>query len=374
MEGERGGRINLMEVRQINKQSIVRILQGRGPMTKREITEALGLSLATIVTIIQELTKEGLVEQGEELASTGGRKPVVYRIVPDARAALGIALGACHVRMALVSWTQEILRSCCEEIRYEDTEEYWEHVRVTAERLLQDAGLPMGSFNGINFSLAGRIIPEGGYDDIIPEGVFAGLDMEKVREMYDCPVCFCDSIKAAAYSNIGTVADRNTCVYVHFGHTVGGALISEGTFWGLSNRTGEFGHMYLGKNGRVCRCGNEGCLQTYCSSEALREECGMDTDEFFRRVDAGEPAALAVWQRYLENFTRAVYNLRVIFDIDVMIGGEMAPYLRRRADEIQEALWALDIYGERKDYLRFSAGGEYDGAIGAALMLMQRDC
>jgi predicted NBD/HSP70 family sugar kinase len=331
----------------------------------------LNLSLATVVTILKELVEEGVVEQGEVLASTGGRKPVVFQIVANAKMSLGVALTGHHIRMALVNWKHEVIESYREWITYDNSEAYWRHVYQAVMKLLKKKAITNRNFVGINFVIDGRILPEAGYEDIIPIGIFEGLDVSVVKDMYLCPVYFCSSVKAAAYSNVGRLSSRNTCVYIQFDRTVGGAVISDGTFWGLSNRTGEFGHMYLGENNRKCQCGNYGCLQTYCTSDVIREESGMELDEFFRELEKGNKKLYAVWTRYKKHVIQAVYNLRVIFDIDVMIGGEMAPYLKKCEEELKEILRMLDIYKEQKDYLQFSSGGEFDGAIGAALMVLQ---
>ena len=365
--------INLMEVRHVNKHSVVRALHEQGAMTKQEISRTLNLSLATVVTLIKELTEEGIVEQGELLASTGGRKPVGCQIVGNAKLSLGVALTGHHIRIALVNWKHEVIEKYREKITYSNSETYWRHVYQEVMKVLKKERITSRNFVGLNFVIDGNIIPDAGYEDIIPVGIFDGLDVSVIKDMYLCPVYFCNSVKAAAYSNVGKLSSRNTCVYIQFDRTVGGAVIANGTFWGLSNRTGEFGHMYFGENNKKCQCGNYGCLQTYCSSDVIREESGMELEDFFREIEQGNKKLMSVWNSYKKNVIQAVYNLRVIFDINVMIGGEMAPYLKRWEEELKEILRMLDIYQEQKDYLQFSNGGEFDGAIGAALMVLQKE-
>lgn len=56
-------------------------------------------------------------------------------------------------------------------------------------------------------------------------------------------------------------------VYLKIGHGVGAGLILNGSlFRGATGSAGELGHTTVDEHGRVCRCGNRGCLETYVSS------------------------------------------------------------------------------------------------------------
>jgi glucokinase len=49
----------------------------------------------------------------------------------------------------------------------------------------------------------------------------------------------------------------------------GGIIINKELYRGENFSAGEIGHIVIEINGRKCRCGNRGCLETYCSSEAM---------------------------------------------------------------------------------------------------------
>lgn len=57
---------------------------------------------------------------------------------------------------------------------------------------------------------------------------------------------------------------------VTLGTGVGGGLVSRGRLWEGSNRfAGEFGHMVVEANGRLCPCGKRGCWERYASGDGL---------------------------------------------------------------------------------------------------------
>ncbi|MEW5950794.1 MAG: ROK family protein [Elusimicrobia bacterium] len=54
------------------------------------------------------------------------------------------------------------------------------------------------------------------------------------------------------------------------GTGIGGGLILDGRLYrGSSFTAGEIGHTIIEKDGRLCGCGNRGCLEAYCGSKAI---------------------------------------------------------------------------------------------------------
>jgi glucokinase len=75
-------------------------------------------------------------------------------------------------------------------------------------------------------------------------------------------------------------------VMLTLGTGVGSGLILDGRLWhGATGHAGEIGHMIVQPDGRVCGCGQHGCLEAYASaaSTARRAE---------ELVAAGEPSTL----------------------------------------------------------------------------------
>ncbi len=75
---------------------------------------------------------------------------------------------------------------------------------------------------------------------------------------------------ALAESRFGAAVGYKSVFCTAVGTGVGGAIVLDGTLWRGANFTaGEIGHVSINANGPQCRCGNRGCLETYCSSAAM---------------------------------------------------------------------------------------------------------
>ena len=57
---------------------------------------------------------------------------------------------------------------------------------------------------------------------------------------------------------------------INVGRGVGSGLVVNGKlFHGPQYVAGEIGHTVISVNGRQCKCGNKGCLETFVSSESI---------------------------------------------------------------------------------------------------------
>ncbi len=66
----------------------------------------------------------------------------------------------------------------------------------------------------------------------------------------------------------GKGVDNFACIYV--GSGIGCGIVLDGKLYrGSDGAAGEFGHMVIEPNGMHCTCGNQGCLEMYCSGKAL---------------------------------------------------------------------------------------------------------
>ena len=170
-----------------------------------------------------------------------------------------------------------------------------------------------------------RVAPNLGWRDV-PLG---GL----LEKALGHPVLLVNDLSAAAYGELHAGAGRGVkdTLTVFVGSGVGSAIISRG--WlveGASGVAGELGHIkVVPEGGRLCGCGEHGCLEAYAGghhlieqsralvesgrSPILRELCGGALDRLNpalleRAAEAGDDAANEVYQRALGFLSVSVAN------------------------------------------------------------------
>ncbi|WP_241158260.1 ROK family protein [Cohnella candidum] len=71
-----GGNTSL--IREVNRNLVRHALKAQGTATKKQLSEATGLSLVTVGTVLQELISSGEVRETEPVSSNGGRPALKY--------------------------------------------------------------------------------------------------------------------------------------------------------------------------------------------------------------------------------------------------------------------------------------------------------
>jgi glucokinase len=127
---------------------------------------------------------------------------------------------------------------------------------------------------------------------------------------------------------IGGARGSNNAIIITLGTGVGGGIIIDGKiFRGSHGTAGELGHITIEKDGRLCNCGNKGCLEAYASATGAvitAKELGLKVDTAYdifvkaEQKDELAQKALEISGRYLGIGIASFAN---IFDPDVIVVG-----------------------------------------------------
>jgi len=95
-------------------------------------------------------------------------------------------------------------------------------------------------------------------------------------------------------------------------------------------------------------------------------------EAFFQKLRGGEASARERWNVFLMNLAKALNMLHLIFDTDFILGGYLAPYLRK-ADLVflHERIREMTPFAEEADFLLISKMPRHNITIGAALPYIQ---
>ena len=168
--------------------------------------------------------------------------------------------------------------------------------------------------------------------------------------------------------------------YIKIGHGVGSGLILNGAlFRGATGSAGEIGHSTVDERGRVCRCGNRGCLETYVSSEEttrlLADTHGPDLTirDLVAAAAAGDVGCARVIGDTGRMLGTSVANLCNIINPElVVIGGEISRAGDLLLDPLREIVSRYGVRGSVQD-LRIEAArlGIQAHVAGAVILALQ---
>jgi glucokinase len=93
---------------------------------------------------------------------------------------------------------------------------------------------------------------------------------------------------------MGAAKGASNVIGMTIGTGIGGGVIIGGRLYhGSSDVAGEIGHATIDVTGRLCKCGNYGCLEAYASGPSIaaraREAVSGDADAMLLRMVGGDP-------------------------------------------------------------------------------------
>lgn len=291
------------------------------------------MSPSTVTRIVSELIERGiLVEMGLE-ESSGGRKPITLRLNHAQLFVLGGQLLRDQSGVALANLRGEILARRLFRPYSLQPKALIEELAQEVHHLLEREGIDRDHIVG--FGLAASGIVDSEQASILRsvnlgwENTAIGADLES---LVDLPTFVENDANAAAMAEMwfGAARGVENFMYVKTGSGVGAALVYRGRLVrGGSNMAGEIGHIPLVKNGRRCRCGQAGCLETYFYVPDVLERYEVESGEaidsiehLFEKYDQGDATAMTLVEEAAHALALHVAFSAVLLDLDlVIIGG-----------------------------------------------------
>lgn len=255
------------------------LIRERGETTRADIAAATGLSRTAVAARIAALAAAGLVLEGEQVPSTGGRPATPVSFNADAGVVLSVAVGISRTRLAVCDLAGTVLRlSDIDQEVALGPDDLMPDVAKRLDVLLEE--YPDVEVFGIGLSLPGPVDRERGCSRDSPilrgwDGVALRPYFADVIRLGNVPVILDNDANAIALAERGGELEGHSDLLVLKASTgLGAGIIAGGALQrGVSGAAGEFGHNKIAvAAGRACRCGDTGCLETVAGGWAIVHE------------------------------------------------------------------------------------------------------
>ena len=271
-ENDRGGSVATLTA--MNRALVMRALHRLGVCSRADIAREVGLTPTAITKITNDLIALGAVEETGPMPGRAGRRSIGVRLNGERYRVIGVSFTRSAVAAGVftlagdqvgerVSFAVERGRDAGEVVgRICD----WMRDSIAADPSIVAAGV---SIPGPYLPADGRIAVvtvASGWQDIDFRATFV--------EGFDIPVFLEHDAAAGAIAQkllSRQCAGRTSPAYMLLGEGIGlGVIDHDRLLSGVNGGAGEIGHMSIDINGPVCACGNHGCLELYCSTDAVR--------------------------------------------------------------------------------------------------------
>lgn len=378
--------IDQKTIRIENRKKIFHILIRRREVTIPEISREVGVSIPTITKNITHLITEGIAEEAGVSESTGGRRPMVIRFLPDAYYSVGVAFLMDAVRIVLTNLDSDIKADrTLRMVDFSEIDLVMQHLQQEVESILLEKEIAPDRVLGMGLSVPGTVNEETRLLQIAPHLKMRNIDFAAYQELFAFALFIENDANAAAMAELtlGIAKAMRNLVYLSvLPQGIGAGIVVGGQLYrGKNKRAGELSHVTIASNGRQCSCGRKDCWELYASANSLLdmyyERTGKRVqalEDFFTALKKFEPAAADVFDTYLDYLALGIQNIILIQDPHyVIIGGVISPYEEFFLEPLREKVFVENNFYDSTDVKIMCSTLKQDASIlGVALLPFER--
>lgn len=256
------------------RKKIVNHLYFSQALSCADISERIGKSLSLSTKILNELVSEGMVEEKGYAPSSGGRRPLMYSLRADVMFTVSVAIDQFFTRVAIMDMHNNIIGKIeTWDISLAANTNALTEITEKINEAIASSGIERSRILGIGMSMPGFVDSKKSvnYSFLPVSSPFNGIS-EYVENKCGIPAYIDNdsSLIALAELRFGAAVNQKNAMVVNVGWGIGlGLILNKELFRGNEGLAGEFSHIPLFQNGKICSCGKSGCLETEASLGAV---------------------------------------------------------------------------------------------------------
>ncbi|MFG2966384.1 MULTISPECIES: ROK family transcriptional regulator [unclassified Streptomyces] len=349
------------DIRTANRYEVLRHIIAESPTSRQELASVTGLSLATVATLVGELLELRMITEVGFEDSAGGRPRGLVAVNASGGALIGVDIAETYVHVELFDLGLNVLARAEEDMRPGEhrPQQVVGHVAAAVGSVVAQAGVEGARVLGVGVSVPGQVDRDTGIAEYAPNWDWHDVPLlDLLSEHIAYPLHLDNPLRACAVAEqwFGAARGRGDTVVVNLGTGVGAGLaLGGGLHRGVSNSAGEWGHTTLVLDGRLCHCGNHGCVETYVGAPGIMlnlrelspqspllhpEDQTATVDALARGVADGDPVAVRVVRDTARYIGAGVANLVNLLNPELVV---LSSWVARRLgepllDEVREAV------------------------------------
>lgn len=378
--------LTTIQLKKINKSKVYHYIYQQHTTSKLQIVQELQMGLSTVSQNLTLLEQEGYIQRNGYFDSTGGRKAQTIQIVPDFRISIGIGILKEMFHMTAIDLYGHILDMETISLSYADTDAYYKQMTEKIQAFITSHHYDPQKILGISIATQG--ITSSDHTTVTYGKILhnTGMNVDHFSSRLPFACHLEHDSKSAAHLELWNHPELDSAIVILLNRNLGGAIITDRHIHqGSTMHSGTLEHMCVNPDGPLCYCGNRGCLETYCSADALEQASGMPIPDFFHSLreisrhtadtDTDEKKSSQIsqiWEDYLNHLAFAMKNLNLIIDAPMILSGYLASFLTEEDTQyLLKQINAATPFPLRKEQLLVGTYGQYTQAAGAALYYVE---
>ena len=250
------------------KSNILRRLYFAGSLSCAELSDQINKSLPLTTKMVNDLLTEGSIIEKGHAPSTGGRRALQYSLKADTMYIVSVAMDQFVTRIAVLDMENRYLTGIEKfELPLSKNSKALSLLAEKIEQVIRGSKVPKEKIIGIGIGMPGFVDAIKGINYSFLE-IDKGSITEYIEDRLELPVLINNdsSLIALAELKFGAARNRKTAMVINIGWGIGLGLVLNGELYqGENGFAGEFSHIPLFSNNKLCSCGKSGCLETEAS-------------------------------------------------------------------------------------------------------------
>lgn len=258
------------------KTRLLAAILSAGAVSRAQLSERTGLSASRVTKIVAPLLESGVIEEVGLAAGEGpGRPQRMLAVRRNRSAVVGIKLAPRQVTGVLTDMESRVLARAETRPTRSDPQAAVDVIGELCDELRAHPAAERLPAVGVGVGLGGHVDSELGI--CVWSSVLGWQDValaDRLAARTGLPVVVNNDVNALAVAEHWFGAGRGVRSFavVTLGLGVGcGLVLNGGLHVGASGLAGEFGHLPLFADGRLCACGRRGCLESVASYPAIQQ-------------------------------------------------------------------------------------------------------
>lgn len=261
-----------------NESIVLEKIINNSDMSRSKISQLTNLTKSSVSDITKTLMESALIYEGRTgISSTaGGRKPIYLNFNGHCATAIAIEIGKDYIKSFLSYINGEIIKT----INYPNIEIHKDNIisviKKVVNQLENNSGTTEYGIVGIAIAIHGSIS-----NNKILFTPYSNLDElslhEKLSTEIDLPILLINEANSAALGEYTFTSSFENLISLSIRDGIGAGIVRNGKLYtGKNGNAGEIGHSTLFPNGKLCPCGNKGCLEQYASNTILKQKFSIN--------------------------------------------------------------------------------------------------
>lgn len=316
-------------IRSINCTNVLEEIINSDPISRAYLAKKLGLTKATISSIVQELLNQKLVLEIGSDETKFGRKPILLSFNKKAGYAISIDLGNTIISASLTDLKGE----AAQYKRIQMPEDSSNLVatligliqsmqELTTSSIFGIVGITIGIHGVVYQNKVTYSEHSNTYTD------FSKIDLiNELEEFFHIPVYIENEANLSAIGEYTMKSTYENIASLNIHNSISLGMVLHNTLYtGNNGYAGSIGHTIVVPDGRTCSCGNHGCLEQYLSIPALLKDFGekvhipnVKLDDLFQAYSDKNPAAIEVMDQFVKYSSICVNNIINVYNPDYLV-------------------------------------------------------